>query len=125
MYILVHLKYRLFLSDSNKTRVFSIYFYRNPHITYSMKIRLVGTELLPADRRTDRQTHFFAILQTRLIHEVKRQILPRSVRSDATPTIKQSATRPTSENTRKILPRKLSIQKVYQKSHGACHLRKL
>jgi hypothetical protein len=54
MYIGLHVKYRLFLSDFNETRFFFDSFSKNIQILNVMKIRAVGAELLHADRRTDR-----------------------------------------------------------------------
>ena len=55
MYIGLHVKYPLFLSDSTKTWIFLAYF-RNIQIWNFMKIRQVGAELCHAERRTGRWT---------------------------------------------------------------------
>ena len=52
-YVGLHVNYRLFLSGINGTWIFSTDFRK---ISNLMKIRLVGTELLCEDGRTDRQT---------------------------------------------------------------------
>jgi hypothetical protein len=49
MYIGLHVKYSLFLSDFNKTWFMSIDFRKNTQISYSMKIRPVAAELCHAD----------------------------------------------------------------------------
>ena len=56
MYIGLHVKCPLFLSDFNETRFFSTDFRKkkNPQISNFIKIRLVGAELFDADGRTDR-----------------------------------------------------------------------
>ena len=68
MYIGLHVKYPLFLSDFNDTCIFSIdfrkiiiyqisyflnRFSKNNHISNFMKIRPLGAEFFHADRRTD------------------------------------------------------------------------
>jgi len=53
MYIGLHVKYLLFLSDFNETWVFSIYFQKSTQISNFLKIRPVGADLLHLDRRTD------------------------------------------------------------------------
>jgi len=52
MYIGFHVKCPLFLSDFNETWIFP-YFSKNNQISNFMKLRLMGSELLRADRRTD------------------------------------------------------------------------
>jgi len=54
MYIGLHAKYLLFLSDLNEIWNFSTVFSKNTQISNWMKILLVGTELLHADRRDGR-----------------------------------------------------------------------
>jgi len=53
MYIGVHVKYPLLLLDFNETWIFLDSFSKNTQISYLMKIRPVGAELLHVDRRTD------------------------------------------------------------------------
>jgi hypothetical protein len=53
MYIGLHVKYSLFLSDFNATLIFSADFRKNTQISNLMKIRQVEAELFRADRRTD------------------------------------------------------------------------
>ena len=53
MYIGVHVKYPLFLSDFNATWIFSTDFSKNTQISNFMKILPVGAELLHEDWRTD------------------------------------------------------------------------
>jgi hypothetical protein len=53
----LHVKYLLFLSDVNKSRIFSADFSKNTQILHFinfMKIRPVGAELFHADGRIDR-----------------------------------------------------------------------
>jgi hypothetical protein len=50
----LHVKYPLFLSDLNETRIFFGRLRENSQISTFMKIRLVGAELFHADRRTDK-----------------------------------------------------------------------
>jgi hypothetical protein len=52
LYVGLHVKYPLFLSDFNKTWNFS----KNPQLSDFMETRPVGAELFHADGRTDRQT---------------------------------------------------------------------
>ena len=52
MYIDLHVKYRLFLSDFKVNRIFSR-FSKIAQISNFMPIRPVGVELFHADRRTD------------------------------------------------------------------------
>jgi hypothetical protein len=61
MYIGFHLKYLLFLSDFNKTWIFSSDFPNKTLISNFMKIRPVG-----ADRHDESYRRFFDILRTRL-----------------------------------------------------------
>jgi len=55
MYIGLHVKYQLFLSDLNETSIFSTDFRKKPPTSNFMKIRSVGTELFHADGQTDRR----------------------------------------------------------------------
>ena len=55
MYIGLHVKYPLFLSEFNETRILSTDF-RKILISHLMKIRVVGAELFHEGGRTDRQT---------------------------------------------------------------------
>jgi hypothetical protein len=58
MYIgLLHLKYRLFLSDFNETYNFPTVFRKNPHKLNLMKIRLLEAEFFQVDRRKDGQAY--------------------------------------------------------------------
>ena len=57
MYIGLHVKYPLFLSDFNETKIFSADFSKNPQVTNSMKTLTVGAELFHADARTDKETN--------------------------------------------------------------------
>jgi len=56
MHKLLHVKYLLFLSGFNDTRIFSTDFLKNNEILNSMKIRPVEAELFHADGRTDKRT---------------------------------------------------------------------
>jgi len=47
------IKYPLFFSDFNTTRVFSIYFLKNTQIQHFMKSLPLGAELFRADTQTD------------------------------------------------------------------------
>jgi hypothetical protein len=53
MYIVLPVKYSLFLSDFNGTLIFSIDFRKNIQISTIVKIRSVGAELFHPDGRTD------------------------------------------------------------------------
>ena len=57
MYIAVDVKYPLFLSDFNATRLSSTHFQKIfmyiKYISNLMKVRRVGDELFPANRLTD------------------------------------------------------------------------
>jgi hypothetical protein len=53
MFIGLHVKYPLFLSDFNDTLIFTT-FQKNTQISNFMKIRPVVAKLFHADRRTDR-----------------------------------------------------------------------
>jgi hypothetical protein len=53
MYIGLHGKYPIFLSDFNENWIFSTYFHKSTQIWIFIKIRPVGAELFNADRRTD------------------------------------------------------------------------
>jgi hypothetical protein len=55
-----HVKYPLFCSDFNKTKIFSADFSKIPEVANSMKILKVGAELFRADRQGDK--HDKAIL---------------------------------------------------------------
>ena len=56
MYIDLHVKYPLFLSNFNKTWIFSADFGKIPQVSNFRKIRHVGAELFHADGRIDGQT---------------------------------------------------------------------
>jgi len=70
MYIGVHVKYLLFLSDFDETRIFSTYFRSIPKYQISWEIRPEGAELFHSDGQTDRQS-LFATLRTRLTRRVE------------------------------------------------------
>jgi hypothetical protein len=53
MYIGLHVKYPLFLSDFNETWICSTDFSKNDQISNFMKIRPVGAELFDGDGQTD------------------------------------------------------------------------
>jgi hypothetical protein len=53
MYIHIHVMYPLFLSDFNKTWIFSTYFAKNTQTSSLMKIHPEWAELLHADGHTD------------------------------------------------------------------------
>ena len=53
MYIGLHVKYGLFLSDFDGTWIFLASFSKNTQISNFTKIRPVGAELFHVDRRTD------------------------------------------------------------------------
>ena len=53
MYIGLHVKSSLFLSNFNETLFFPDRFSKNDQISNLMKIRPVGAELFHADRQTD------------------------------------------------------------------------
>jgi hypothetical protein len=61
MYIGLHVKYPLFLSDFNETE-FSRQILKNPQISNSIKIRLVGAELYHADGWADGRTDMTKLL---------------------------------------------------------------
>ena len=72
IYIVLHMKYLLFLSCFNTTWIFSTNFRNNTQISNFMKIRPVRAELFHADRRTDtlteRQDEAYGLFEvTRLI----------------------------------------------------------
>ena len=52
-YICLHVQYRIFLSDFNKTCILATYFGNNNPILNSMKTRSVPAELFCEKRRTD------------------------------------------------------------------------
>jgi len=54
MYVRIHVKYPLFLSDFNETLIFSTDFSKNTQISDFMIIRPLGPELFHADRQTRR-----------------------------------------------------------------------
>jgi len=56
MYIGLHVKYPLFLSEFNETLKFLDKVRKNPQTYNFMKIRSVAAELFHADRRTDGRT---------------------------------------------------------------------
>ena len=56
MYLGLHIKYPLFLSDFNETRIFFDRFPKHTRISNFIKIRPVGAELFHADGQTERQT---------------------------------------------------------------------
>ena len=70
MYIGLHVKYPLFLSDFNETRNFSTDFQKNTQISNFTKIRLVGAELFHAPRYTGFLSGAFAKLQKVTISSV-------------------------------------------------------
>jgi len=53
MYIGLHVKYSLFVSEFNETQIFSTDFRKKYQILNFMKIRPVGAELFHVNRRTD------------------------------------------------------------------------
>jgi hypothetical protein len=53
MYVGIHVKYPLFLSDFDETWIFSIYFRKNPQISNFVEIRPVRAELYGAYGQTD------------------------------------------------------------------------
>jgi len=53
MYIGLHVKYPLFLSDFNDDCIFWTYFQRNAQISFFMKICPVGTKLLHVNMQVD------------------------------------------------------------------------
>jgi hypothetical protein len=69
MRIVRHVKYPLFLSDFNETRIFRQIF-EIPQTSNFMPIRPVGAKLFHADGQTDRHDEasnkLFSILRTRL-----------------------------------------------------------
>ena len=73
MCIGLHVKYPLFLSDFNETRIFWTYFRRkkNTQMSILMKIRRVGTELFHANGRAGAQTDM-----TKLIVALRNTVLP-------------------------------------------------
>jgi hypothetical protein len=69
IYIGVHVKYRLFLSDFNEHCIFqTVFFSKKTQISNFVKISPMRGELFHADRRYVANTccRFFAILRTRL-----------------------------------------------------------
>ena len=56
MFIGLHLKYLLFLSNFNENWIFSTFFSKNTKISNFVKIRPVGAELFHAHGRTDGRT---------------------------------------------------------------------
>ena len=56
MYVGLHVKYPLFLSDFNKTCVFSIDFRKKVQILNFIKIRQAAANFFHADRQTEEQT---------------------------------------------------------------------
>jgi hypothetical protein len=54
MYIDLHVKYPLFLSDFNETWIFLEKVWKHPQISNFTKILQVGADLFHAGRRTDR-----------------------------------------------------------------------
>ena len=67
MYIGLHVKYPLLLSDFNEILIFPTFSKKNPLLQNFMKIRQVGAELFHADgERRTRLTVTFTILPTLL-----------------------------------------------------------
>jgi len=56
IYIRLHIKHSLFLSDFNQTRMIPTYFRKKPSNIKFMKIHPVGAELFRVGGRTDRET---------------------------------------------------------------------
>ena len=62
MFIGLHVKYTLFVSDSDVTSVFSTVFYKNTRISNFTKIGPLGAELFHAkESRTDTMNQIFAL----------------------------------------------------------------
>jgi len=60
MYIGLHVKYRLFLSDFSETRIFQTDFSKNPEISNFMKIRQVRAKLFHMHGQTDRHEEIYS-----------------------------------------------------------------
>ena len=56
IYIGLHVKYPLFLSEFNTSLNFSTYFAKSTQVSNFIKIRPVGDEVFYADGQTDKQT---------------------------------------------------------------------
>ena len=62
IWIALHVKYRLFLSDFNESWTFSSDFSKNTQISSLIEIHPVGAELFHVDRKRDRQTDMMKLI---------------------------------------------------------------
>ena len=87
MYIGLHVKYRLFLSDFNGTWIFSTNFWKNTQIRNFMKIRPLGAN---CPTRTDGQTERRAEMTKVIVDSSAISIRPLKIKDNPRPHVRSS-----------------------------------